>query len=329
MSAIPTLSLTETQALTALRSFLLGVVSSGTQVIRGEINRVAEPAGTDFIVITPLFQERLEFNETSYYDNLIVGSIAPETASVTGSIAPNTANPAPAILTVTSITSGILVIGGPISGGTIATGTVILAQTGGTTGGIGTYLVSGIPQTVASTAIVQTYGTLTVSTVTRGSLAVGNLLTDGSWPNVVASGTVITALGTGTGSVGTYSVVPSQTLGSETLYAGVRADLVGTKWTVQLDIHGPRSGNNAKVIETLFRSEVAVEAFNAAVPGYNVVPLYCGEARQTPFISAEQQYEFRWSMDAVMQINPTVSTPQMFFDEIAVTAINVDATYPP
>lgn len=328
MSAIPTLSLTQGQALSALRAFLLSAVPPGTEVILAQANRVAEPAGVDFVVMTPLFQERLEFNETTYHDNIVIGSVAPETASFTGSLAPSTSNPGRTILTVSAVASGTIVIGGPISGGSITAGTTIVAQTGGTPSGIGTYLVSGLPQTVASTVIEQTYGTLTVASVTRGSLGIGNLLTDGSWPNLVAAGTVITALGTGTGGVGTYSVVPSQTLASETLYAGVRADLVATKWTVQLDIHGPASGNNVRIIDTLFRSDRGVYEIGAPLE-YEIAPLYCDEARQVPFANAEQQYEYRWTMDAVLQINPVVGTQQQFFDQIVVDAVEVDATYPP
>jgi hypothetical protein len=57
--------------------------------------------------------------------------------------------------------------------------------------------------------------TLTVTNVTVGSLAVGQLLIgEGIAPN-----TTITALGTGTGGVGTYTVTPSQTDGSTTITA--------------------------------------------------------------------------------------------------------------
>ena len=249
MSAIPTLSLTEAQALTALRAFLLSVVQAPTVVIRAENNRVPEPKGSNFIVMTPLFQERLETNETAYHDNIVVGAI---------------------------------------SGNTLA-----------------------------------------VSSVIRGTISVGNLLTDGNWPNTIAAGTVITAFGSGAGGTGSYLVAPSQSVASETIYAGVRADQVATKLTVQLDIHGPASGDNTKVIEALFRSEIGVQGFDASEPGYSVIPLYCGDARQAPFLNAEQQYEYRWSIDACVQINPVIGTPQQFADQIKIAAIEVDATYPP
>jgi len=55
--------------------------------------------------------------------------------------------------------------------------------------------------------------TLTVSAVTSGTLAVGQLIKGTN----VAAETYITALGTGTGGTGTYTVSPSQTVGSTTI----------------------------------------------------------------------------------------------------------------
>ncbi|MEX3961016.1 hypothetical protein AB4Y42_02180 [Paraburkholderia sp. EG286B] len=59
--------------------------------------------------------------------------------------------------------------------------------------------------------------TLTVSAVASGSLAVGQYLQG------AAPGTTITALGTGTGGVGTYTVSISQTVGSVLLTTGAAA----------------------------------------------------------------------------------------------------------
>ena len=52
--------------------------------------------------------------------------------------------------------------------------------------------------------------TLTVSSCTAGNLAVGLLIADAN----ITAGTVITALGTGSGGAGTYTVSPSQTAAS-------------------------------------------------------------------------------------------------------------------
>lgn len=56
--------------------------------------------------------------------------------------------------------------------------------------------------------------TLDVSAVSSGSLAVGQIISSGAG---VTAGTIITALGTGSGGVGTYTVNNSQTIASESM----------------------------------------------------------------------------------------------------------------
>lgn len=147
----------------------------------------------------------------------ITGSIAAATASVTGSISGN-------VLAVTAVGSGSLVVGETISGTGVTTGTVLLNQISGTTGGIGTYTVS-IAQTVASTTISGTYGLLTVTAVGSGALVNGDVLSGSG----VTAGTTIVAFGTGTGGTGTYDVSISQTASSTTITA---ASALESRWFV-------------------------------------------------------------------------------------------------
>lgn len=51
-----------------LRTFLLAIVPAGTEVVRGNFNRVPQPAG-NHIVITALFERRLRTNVTEYDDD--------------------------------------------------------------------------------------------------------------------------------------------------------------------------------------------------------------------------------------------------------------------
>jgi|WetSurMetagenome_2_1015567.scaffolds.fasta_scaffold01362_4 hypothetical protein len=146
----------------------------------------------------------------------VTGSIAASTASVTGSIADD-------VLTVTAVGSGTLVVGGTLSGTNVVTGTQIVSQVSGTTGGIGVYRVSIAEQTVGSVTISETYGTLTVTAVGSGVLGVGDVLSGSG----VTTGTAITALGTGTGGTGTYIVTPTQTASSTTVTAALQYQ---TKW---------------------------------------------------------------------------------------------------
>jgi len=145
----------------------------------------------------------------------VTGSIAASTFSVTASIADN-------VMTVTVVGSGTVVPGATISGTNVVSGTRVAEQLTGTAGGVGTYSVN-IAQTVASTTVSGTYGTLTVTAVGSGSLAIGNVLSGSG----VTAATFITARGTGTGGTGTYIVSPTQTAASTTITA---TGAVETKW---------------------------------------------------------------------------------------------------
>lgn len=143
-------------------------------------------------------------------------SIAASTNSFTGSITDN-------ILTVTGGITGVIRPGTTISGTGVAAGTKIVSQNSGTAGGVGTYSVDIPNQTVASTAISGTYGTLTVGGTVTGAFGVGDTLTGSG----VAAGTKITQLITGTGGAGTYAVDNNTVVASTAITAGLQAE---TKW---------------------------------------------------------------------------------------------------
>jgi hypothetical protein len=236
------LSLTEIQAFTALRTFLLTVLPSGIEVLRAQANQVPEPQGSDFVMMTPLLRSRLATNVDTHED-----------CAFTGSITGNT-------LTVTAMKLGTITVGATLFGAGIA------------------------------------------------------------------AGTTITAPGTGAGGVGTYTVSQSQTVGSETIACGSKSMLQETQLNVQVDVYGPNSGDNAQIITTTFRDGYAVDVF--ASSGFDVAPLYTDDAKQTPFISGESQYESRWTINCVMQINPVVTVPQQFADQLQAGLIDVQAQYP-
>lgn len=98
-----------------------------------------------------------------------------------------------------------------------------------------------------------------------------------------------------------------------------------TELTIQLDVHGGNSTDNAQLISTLFRDEYAIDAF--AQESFDIRPLYCDDGHQMPFINAENQYEDRWVMNVVMQASPTVSTFQQFANKVSVGLISVDTLY--
>jgi len=226
------ISLTETQILTVLRSFLLAVLPPRTEVVRGQTNRVPEPAGENFVVMTPILRERLATNRTNYHDAALTGSATGQT------------------LTVTAVEFGEIVIGAPLFG-----------------------------------------------------------------PGI-RDGIYVASFGTGTGGVGTYVLNAPIMPVTGALYAGTGQAMQATRVTVQIDVHGPESADNAQRIATLLRDEYACDFF--ADQRGDVAPLYASEPRQAPFLNGEKQIESRWTLDAVLQANPVVTTPQRFAGEVSI-----------
>jgi len=158
----------------------------------------------------------------------------PATAIFTGSISGTT-------LTVTQVSSGTLAAGQSVYGIGITPETVITALGTGT-GGVGTYTVN-LSQTVAaeslnSAAVTCLFTgsmsgtTLTVTAVTSGALYVGLTIEGAGIPAKV----IITALGTGTGGTGTYTISSANTISSETMY--------GLAFSVLPSSDGAFSGGN-------------------------------------------------------------------------------------
>lgn len=110
---------------------------------------------------------------------------------------------------------------------------------------------------------------------------------------------------------------------------GTRNDTQKTQLTVQLDVHGPQSGDNAQVLSTMLRSDIACNYF--AEIDADISPLFTSDPRQVPYLNGEQQIENRWTVDFELQANIAVQTAQDFADTLTIRnrVINVDVTYPP
>jgi hypothetical protein len=159
--------------------------------------------------------------------------ISTVTAAVfTGSVSGTT-------LTVTSVKSGTLAVGQNLFAVGALQETVITALGTGT-GGTGTYTL-GLSQTIASSQMYTSSPgavitaaisgtTLTVASVASGTLFVGQTIQGAG----ITPQTIITALGTGSGGAGTYTVNNSQTISSITMYA--------LNWTVLPSSDGAFSG---------------------------------------------------------------------------------------
>ena len=121
-----TLSLTQSQSLSALRTVLASALPTGMEIIQGESSRVPEPIGPDFVIYWPILRARLETNIKNYQDCAFTGSVAGTTLTI-----------------ATMLLNTINVAAQPtLFGPTVLSGTQITAQTSGTPGGAGVYTIS-------------------------------------------------------------------------------------------------------------------------------------------------------------------------------------------
>jgi hypothetical protein len=153
-------------------------------------------------------------------------------------------------LTVTSVNSGTLAVGQHFFAVGALQETVITALGSGS-GGVGTYTL-GLSQTIASSQMYTSSAgaivtasisgtTMTVTAVSSGTLYVGQTIQGAG----ITTQTIITALGTGTGGAGTYTVNNSQTVGSETMYA--------LNWTVLPSSDGAfTGGETCDIVDNYF-----------------------------------------------------------------------------
>lgn len=120
--------------------------------------------------------------------------------------------------------------------------------------------------------------------------------------------------------------LPTTTYADPTPGTGTRTLTRATRWTAQVDCYGERAQDRALVLSIALRSQYGCE-FLAELG--RMQPLYTGEPKQLPFITGESQYMERWSFDAVLQFNPSISLPQQFADQLHVDVVSVDEQYPP
>lgn len=311
------LSFTESQALESLRSFLLPIVSSAQFI--GSISQ-------NVLTITQIIQGSIGLGQAIQDSNNLIlpGTIISGYISGTGGTGTYAINLSQTI-NEELIFSSLEILKGqinrvpePISSDFIIMTPIRQARlsTNDTTyvDNIFTGSISGTTLTI--TKIIQN----------EGSFLTGMILLDET--NLIAPGTFLgNPINLNPDGTGTYNVYPAQNLVSETVYAGLRQDLVPTQLTIQIDIHGPNSGDNAKIIEGLFRSDYAFDIIESG--NFAIAPLYSSDARQVPFINAEQQYEYRWSLDLELQIDPIISTPEQFADKLTTTSIPANIVYLP
>lgn len=97
-----------------------------------------------------------------------------------------------------------------------------------------------------------------------------------------------------------------------------------TKIAFQLDCYGPSASEYAQVIDTAWRSHLAVDFLKS----YGLTPLFNDGPRKMPVVNGEHQYELRWVVTVHLQVNPSITAPREFADVPPVPeVIDVLATY--
>lgn len=249
MSGLTQISLTETAVFVALRSVLgeMGFTTADPNglvpIVKGQVNRVASPKASDFVVMWPLMRNRLATNIDENDD-----------VTVTGQIVNN-------ILSAGTVTNGSIFQGLTLFGAGLAAPVKIQSQ------------INGVP-----------------------------------------------------GGIGQYALAATANLTSQTFRAGSHRMQEYVELTIQCDVHGPSSADNAAILVATFRDYRGVELFDAQ--GLDIAPLYADDPRQLPFTTAEDQWEDRWVVDLHLQINPIVSVTQEFADALSTAIIEVETTYP-
>jgi hypothetical protein len=170
--------------------------------------------------------------------------------------------------------------------------------------------------------------TLTIASIVQGGPIVPGMSIAG--PGLIL-GSMIGKQLTGTpGGIGTYAASPSQNSPLGNIYFGTHAMMQPVEFCLQVDCHGPNSGDIAQAISTVTRDPWGCTAITRGVTGtpVDVQTLFASDPAQMPFIGGESQWAERWSLEWHLQANLTTRLFQDFFDEVHADMIPVDILLP-
>ncbi|MNT36466.1 hypothetical protein D3C72_1725510 [compost metagenome] len=120
--------------------------------------------------------------------------------------------------------------------------------------------------------------------------------------------------------------LPTMTYADPSSATGTLTITQATQWTAQVDSYGERAQDLALTLSIALRSQYGCEFLGQLE---RARPLSAGEIEHLPYDSGENPNSERWSFDAVLQFNPSITVPQQFADQLHVGLIEVDTTYPP
>lgn len=270
-------------------------------------------------------------------------------------------------LTVSKVTTGLLADGDALFGRGVLSGTQVVDQLTGTTGSIGTYklnksqtvqsapLCTGVPiiqgqgNRVAMPPVdnyviftpmfkprlatnIDSYvdcyfqASITDASMTVTDVAYGTLRPGAQVFGVDVEDQTFVVSGPSDGGPGVYTVSLPQTVSLEGMACGAAQLLQKAEFHIQLDFYGTLSPDYAQTVSTVFRDVYGVDLL--AESGLPISPLYADSPHQGPLVDGEQEYENRWTIDAVLQADQTLSVTQQFASSLSVDLIEVETTYP-
>jgi hypothetical protein len=186
---------------------------------------------------------------------------------------------------------------------------------------------------VDSAADVRFHATFAGTSMVVSSVDFGTIV-PGAWVFGVGLtlGTFVASQVSGTpGGAGTYAISAPFSLGPMVAAAGTKTVELASRFDVQIDFHsaGYEAFLAAQTVSALFRDPAGVDVFRALDPTGSITPLHADDPASRPFINAEQNYEWRWVVEASVQVNQRLSIPAQYADALAVVVKSVDAPFPP
>jgi hypothetical protein len=300
-----TITPTEVDVFDALKTFLAGLLPSGSAVFEGSITG-------NTLTVTSVSAGAIVINDS------VLGNLVPNGTSIvafgtgSGGVGTYTISPAATdAVPSTTMTTFVEIVQSQINRVPEPQGEDFITMNAVRMPRLSTNLEQDFDVSFTA-AIAGT--TMTVSATKFGTINIGATVYGAN----VAANTIVL----GIGAPGQYLVSPSQNVAAQAMAAGQINKTQSTETVIQLDVHGPNSTDNTNIITTAFRSEAGADMFAAISPA--ISPLYLEDPRQIPFINAAGQFEDRWVIVVSLQVNYTITFSAQFADSVNLQLVDVD-----
>ncbi len=172
---------------------------------------------------------------------------------------------------------------------------------------------------------------MTVTGFDHGRIELGALLTGAGVP-----ADTLVLDGPAEGLEGVYTLNSAISIpDTQAFHAGAKILQINARSTIQLDFHSDdySAAQNAQTAALMLRDLYATDYFaGLAAPRNRITPMHADEAAQRPFVNDQRQYEWRWVVEAIFQVNQRIVVAQEFAQEVDIDlnlVDTVDATVGP